>query len=54
MSDLNVRTCFECRMCGKQEQSRIDLQKHLDTDHNPQERRDFLILEGQMAEDSKS
>ena len=49
---MAVNTCYECRMCGKQERSRIDLQKHLDEAHTPTERREFLILEDQMAEDT--
>jgi len=49
---MNIETCFECRICGSQEQSRIDIQKHLDTAHEPQERREFLIMEEQPREDT--
>ena len=45
---------YECRMCGHQEESKIDLQKHLDTDHEPRERREYLIMKEQPAEDMEA
>jgi len=49
---MSVDKVYECRICGRQRESRIDLQKHLDTAHEPQERREFLIMKAQPAEDT--
>jgi hypothetical protein len=49
---MTPETCFECRICGKQEQSHLQLQKHLQEDHEPFERREFLIMEDQPREDT--
>ena len=51
---MNVDRVHECRICGHQERSKIDIQKHLDTAHEPHERREFLIMKEQPAEDMEA